>query len=397
MLSWTANASPASGPDRLADGAPPAAAANLRGVAGRRGRATAGARAGWQSWGFHLGYKNGRKIPCQGRAREPVDRRGPACTATRQSGTRCGLLPRRRRRPRTIRVTWSDDPLRRARCWSSWLHWPPAGRAGGTRPSAAKAPIIRNAALARDNGPVRPAFIDRLTGDLWPSAGLPLKLRWFARDRADELLLIRHAERVFDQPGGGRRARPRLPAGMQPPTWRRHRDRPGHHLSGGLLLPRPSHPRDAPTMATDSIQDLAPHPARVPHAGGGGPVGRMAPAELLRRQSTCSTTATAWCRSTALRRARPEHPGRALLRQRHRDPVPRSTSSTCSAAPRTCCPSPARPCRWARAPAGGRSAWSTPRPTLARSAGLDAVMDRCVKIEHARLLAACTGPASKRA
>ena len=42
--------------------------------------------------------------------------------------------------------------------------------------------------------------MDRLLGDLSAIRGLPLKLRWFARDRADELLLIRHAERVFDQP-----------------------------------------------------------------------------------------------------------------------------------------------------------------------------------------------------
>ena len=75
-------------------------------------------------------------------------------------------------------------------------------RAGAHTPAECRegADFIRNAALARDNGQSRPAFIDRLTGDLAAIRGLPLKLRWFARDRADELLLIRHAERVFDQP-----------------------------------------------------------------------------------------------------------------------------------------------------------------------------------------------------
>jgi hypothetical protein len=80
---------------------------------------------------------------------------------------------------------------------SSQLAW-----AGAHTPAECRegADFIRNAALARDNGQTRATFLDRLAGDLSAIRSLPLKLRWFARDRADELLLIRHAERVFDQP-----------------------------------------------------------------------------------------------------------------------------------------------------------------------------------------------------
>lgn len=75
-------------------------------------------------------------------------------------------------------------------------------RAGAHTPAECRegADFIRNAALSRDNGQSRETFLDRLAGDLSAIRGLPLKLRWFARDRADEQLLTRHAERVFDQP-----------------------------------------------------------------------------------------------------------------------------------------------------------------------------------------------------
>ena len=79
----------------------------------------------------------------------------------------------------------------------------PPALAGAHTPSECRegADFIRNAAMARDNGQSRASFIDRLVGDLAAIRGLPLTLRWFARDRADEQLLIRHTERVFAQPG----------------------------------------------------------------------------------------------------------------------------------------------------------------------------------------------------
>ena len=62
------------------------------------------------------------------------------------------------------------------------------------------AEFIRNAALARLNGQPRDAFLARLLGDLAMIRGMPRASRWFARDKADELLLTRHVERVFDNP-----------------------------------------------------------------------------------------------------------------------------------------------------------------------------------------------------
>lgn len=62
------------------------------------------------------------------------------------------------------------------------------------------AEFIRNAALSRANGQARDTFLDRLHGDLAMIRGMPRASRWFARDKADELLLIRHVERVYDSP-----------------------------------------------------------------------------------------------------------------------------------------------------------------------------------------------------
>ena len=58
--------------------------------------------------------------------------------------------------------------------------------------------FIRNAALSRDNGLPKDAFLNHLIADLSMIRGLPEEMRWFARDEADESLLIRHAERVYD-------------------------------------------------------------------------------------------------------------------------------------------------------------------------------------------------------
>jgi hypothetical protein len=60
--------------------------------------------------------------------------------------------------------------------------------------------FIRNAALSRDNGMKRDAFIDRLQGDLMAIRGHPPAMRWFAQDEEDEAFLIASVETVFDQP-----------------------------------------------------------------------------------------------------------------------------------------------------------------------------------------------------
>ena len=58
--------------------------------------------------------------------------------------------------------------------------------------------FIRNAAISRDNGLPKDAFLRHLIADLSMIRGLPEGMRWFARDEADESLLIRNAERVYD-------------------------------------------------------------------------------------------------------------------------------------------------------------------------------------------------------
>ena len=62
------------------------------------------------------------------------------------------------------------------------------------------ADFIKNAAMSRNNGQPRDAFLERLNGDLAMIRGMPIGVRWFARDKADEALLIKHAERVYDAP-----------------------------------------------------------------------------------------------------------------------------------------------------------------------------------------------------
>ncbi len=77
-----------------------------------------------------------------------------------------------------------------------------AGPAIASRHTAAECreggEFIRNAALSRDNGLPRDAFLNHLIADLSMIRGLPESVRWFARDEADESLLVRHAERVYD-------------------------------------------------------------------------------------------------------------------------------------------------------------------------------------------------------
>ncbi|HEY3180219.1 MAG TPA: hypothetical protein VGL25_15220 [Casimicrobiaceae bacterium] len=60
--------------------------------------------------------------------------------------------------------------------------------------------FIANAALSRDNGMTRDAFISRLTGDFAAIRAFPAELRWFVRDEDDERFLEDAAEHVFDVP-----------------------------------------------------------------------------------------------------------------------------------------------------------------------------------------------------
>jgi hypothetical protein len=57
--------------------------------------------------------------------------------------------------------------------------------------------FIRNAAISRDNGLPKEAFLRHLIADLSVIRGLPEGMRWFARDETDESLLIQHAELVY--------------------------------------------------------------------------------------------------------------------------------------------------------------------------------------------------------
>lgn len=69
--------------------------------------------------------------------------------------------------------------------------------------------FIANAALARDNGMPRNAFLDRLEEDFQLIQAFPPALRWFAKDEEDEHFLSQFAREVFDAPDApeGHRAR----------------------------------------------------------------------------------------------------------------------------------------------------------------------------------------------
>jgi hypothetical protein len=60
--------------------------------------------------------------------------------------------------------------------------------------------FIRNAAMARDNGQSREAYLGQLRGDLLTIRAFPPELRWFAQDEQDEALLLSAASDVFDDP-----------------------------------------------------------------------------------------------------------------------------------------------------------------------------------------------------
>jgi len=60
--------------------------------------------------------------------------------------------------------------------------------------------FIAHAAIARDNGQSRDAFIARLDDDLTLIHAFPPELRWFAKDADDERFLREEAHAVFDAP-----------------------------------------------------------------------------------------------------------------------------------------------------------------------------------------------------
>ena len=60
--------------------------------------------------------------------------------------------------------------------------------------------FIANAALARENGISRSAFLGRMEDDFELIQAYPPELRWFAKDPDDERLLMDSARRVFDIP-----------------------------------------------------------------------------------------------------------------------------------------------------------------------------------------------------
>ena len=62
------------------------------------------------------------------------------------------------------------------------------------------ADFIANAAMSRDNGIGRAAFIARLEGDFAAIRAYPVALRWFVKDGDDERFLRAAAEDVFDRP-----------------------------------------------------------------------------------------------------------------------------------------------------------------------------------------------------
>jgi hypothetical protein len=60
--------------------------------------------------------------------------------------------------------------------------------------------FIKNAALSRDYGISRDAFLGRMESDLLAIQAFPPELRWFVQDQDDETLLVGFAQLVFDTP-----------------------------------------------------------------------------------------------------------------------------------------------------------------------------------------------------
>ncbi|MGA2551048.1 MAG: hypothetical protein ABSF50_12935 [Burkholderiaceae bacterium] len=60
--------------------------------------------------------------------------------------------------------------------------------------------FIKNAALGRDNGLTRNAYMEHLLSDLQLIRAFPVESRWFVQDDEDAVLLVRAAQNVFDDP-----------------------------------------------------------------------------------------------------------------------------------------------------------------------------------------------------
>ncbi|HZP86277.1 MAG TPA: hypothetical protein VFB54_05615 [Burkholderiales bacterium] len=60
--------------------------------------------------------------------------------------------------------------------------------------------FIQHAAMSRDSGLSREAFLGQMQADLIAIQAFPPQLRWFVQDEADATLLVSQAEQVFDDP-----------------------------------------------------------------------------------------------------------------------------------------------------------------------------------------------------
>jgi len=85
---------------------------------------------------------------------------------------------------------------------------PRNGLAQESRECSEGGDFIRNAALSRDNGMSRAAFIGRLQDDLAAIRAYPPALRWFVHNEADETFLVGEVQAVFDAPLSPEQHRP---------------------------------------------------------------------------------------------------------------------------------------------------------------------------------------------
>lgn len=85
---------------------------------------------------------------------------------------------------------------------------PRAGLAHDARECREAGDFIRNAALSRDNGMSREAFLNRLQEDFVAIRAFPPALRWFVRNVDDEAFLTAEVEAVFDAPRAAELHRP---------------------------------------------------------------------------------------------------------------------------------------------------------------------------------------------
>ena len=60
--------------------------------------------------------------------------------------------------------------------------------------------FIMHAAMSRENGMTREAFLGRMESDIHAIQAFPPELRWFVQDQEDEELLTSAARLVFDSP-----------------------------------------------------------------------------------------------------------------------------------------------------------------------------------------------------